>query len=131
MIDINSYWTRVKTKEKAEREGQAAREQKYALTGNVADLEGQDLHAHGLFLITLQNEERGTEGGGISSIPWKYVGQRLQDRTHRVATLAEITLFREQMQEHASSLRATEDRLNSRRSISVSLSEPSPRGTGA
>lgn len=127
MVDINGYWTKTKTKEKAEREGQAGREQKYALSSDEADLEGQDLHASGLFMMSLPNEERGTEGGQISCIPWKFVGVKIQDRTHRRATLDEIKKWKQERSEQAAALRASEDKLNSRRTISVQMSEPAPR----
>jgi hypothetical protein len=121
------YWFKVRRLEEAERELDAARRAKFRETNDQAALEGQTM-TEGLYMASLENEERCTVGGAVSAIPWKFVGVKLGDKTHRRATAHEIAESFKQQDAHMAMSRKQDDAMNHRRTITVQNAEPRRRG---
>ena len=122
------YWFKVRRLEEAERELDAARKAKFRETNDSSALEGQNM-TEGLFLTSLENEERCTIGGAVSAIQWKFVGIKLADKTHRRSTAQEIAEDFKKQDAFMAMARKQDDAMNHRRTITVQNAEPRRRGT--
>src|SRR5580658_6944761 len=95
------YWRKVRTLQDGAHEDQIRRERRFAETGDASALENQEKDGsapdNGLFLMSLEHEERCTVGGRISAVTWlnQGIGRKLADKTHRVATATEILAFKQ------------------------------------
>jgi hypothetical protein len=120
------YWHRVHRLEEAERELDAARRAKFRESNDPAALEGQTM-TEGLYMTSLENEERSVTGGSVSAIPWRLTGVKLVDKTHRRATAHEIAEEFKKQEAFMTMARKQEDAMNHRRTITVQNAEPRRR----
>jgi hypothetical protein len=119
------FWFKVHRLEEVEREADATRRAKFRETNDPGALEGQNT-PEGLFMTTLENDERCTVGGTVCAIQWKFVGIKLAEKTHRRSTAQEIAGEFQRQEAYMVVARKQEDALNNRRTISGARPNRSP-----
>jgi hypothetical protein len=75
----------------------------------------ETLPAGDVFLISVENEERGTSGGQISSATREYAARWIVGGTHRLATEPEIELYRLEMKARTDAILVAE--LNKKQTV--------------
>jgi hypothetical protein len=78
MTSIQSFWARVK-------------DRRTRLTEELAE---QPWHRGGVFLVSVDNTEKGTTGGVVTTVPLELAAQCLTKGTHRLADEGEVAAYR-------------------------------------
>jgi len=120
------YWHKVARLGDAEQTAHDERQRRFRETSDLAVLEGQTMH-DGLFMMSVENEERCTAGGAVCAIPFKLIGCKLADKTHRRATAQEIEEMHRQQESRKALSERAEDAINRRRTVHLRAVEPQSR----
>jgi hypothetical protein len=90
-----SSWARVDFANQEVERVEKEHQDRYRETGNLKDLLPFVAGGRAVYATSLDNEERCVTAGACCEIPRRLIGQRIAERTHRLATAGEIEQYQQ------------------------------------